>query len=214
MSSSRRSKTQSLSDIPADLHIQRRSFALRKSLVLLRRAVIPVREVTNTLKRRDLHAIHDDLMPCYQDVYDPALRAAEWTESLRDLVNSILETNLIIERNQMNVITEKATSWAAIIAMPTFNTGSYAMTCLIPPSAGPAVRRLRSPDADSRDRLVPRLQAQGLAVIPASYRAGGGEDAPPVLPRPAGPQAGARGAGAPGVGGDRQPLRPPVCRVP
>ena len=29
-------------------------------------------------------------MPYYQDVYDQVLRAAEWTDGLRDLVTSIL----------------------------------------------------------------------------------------------------------------------------
>ena len=57
-------------------------------------------------------------MPYYQDVYDHVLRATEWTESLRDLVNSILETNLTIQGNRLNVITKKVTSWAAIIAVP------------------------------------------------------------------------------------------------
>jgi magnesium transporter len=101
--------------IPQDLDVQRRSFQLRKSLVLLRRVVIPMREVTNALMRRDLHVVSDDLMPYYQDVYDHVLRAAEWTDSLRDLVTSILETNLTIQGNRMNIITKKVTSWAAIM---------------------------------------------------------------------------------------------------
>ncbi|HEY1624493.1 MAG TPA: magnesium transporter CorA family protein [Streptosporangiaceae bacterium] len=123
---------QLFADVPGDLHIQRHSFQLRKSLVLLRRIVIPMREVTNTLMRRDLHAINDELMPYYQDVYDHVLRAAEWTESLRDLVNSILETNLTIQGNRMNVITKKVTSWAAIVAVPTFVTGFYGMNVPYP----------------------------------------------------------------------------------
>ena len=49
-------------------------------------------------------------MPYYQDVYDHVLRATEWTESLRDLVTTILETNLTIQGNRMNVITKKVTS--------------------------------------------------------------------------------------------------------
>jgi magnesium transporter len=61
---------QLFADVPQDLHVQRRSFELRKSLVLLRRIVIPMREVTNALMRRDLHVVGDDLMPYYQDVYD------------------------------------------------------------------------------------------------------------------------------------------------
>jgi magnesium transporter len=123
---------QLFSDIPGDLQIQRRSFRLRKSLVLLRRIVIPMREVTNALMRRDLHVVADDLMPYYQDVYDHVLRAAEWTDSLRDLVTSILETNLTIQGNRMNVITKKVTSWAAIIAVPTFITGFYGMNVPYP----------------------------------------------------------------------------------
>ncbi|HEY5986641.1 MAG TPA: magnesium transporter CorA family protein, partial [Streptosporangiaceae bacterium] len=118
--------------IPQSLDVQRRSFQLRKSLVLLRRIVIPMREVINSLMRRDLHVVSDDLMPYYQDVYDHVLRAAEWTDSLRDLVTSILETNLTIQGNRMNIITKKVTSWAAIIAVPTFITGFYGMNVPYP----------------------------------------------------------------------------------
>jgi magnesium transporter len=115
-----------------DMQVQRRSFELRKSLVLLRRVVLPMREVLNTLMRRDLHRVNEDLMPYYQDVYDHTLRAAEWTESLRDLVTTILETNLTIQSNRLNVITKKVTGWAAIIAVPTFITGFYGMNVPYP----------------------------------------------------------------------------------
>jgi magnesium transporter len=114
------------------LEVQRRSFQLRKSLVLLRRLVIPMREVVNTLMRRDMHLMSSELVPYYQDVYDHVLRAAEWTDSLRDLVTSILETNLTIQGNRMNTISKKVTGWAAIIAVPTFITGFYGMNVPYP----------------------------------------------------------------------------------
>ncbi|HET9117173.1 MAG TPA: magnesium transporter CorA family protein, partial [Pseudonocardiaceae bacterium] len=66
-----------------DLAVQRRSFELRKSLVRLRRVVLPMREVVNSLIRRDLHIVDEAMAPYYQDVYDHVLRATEWTESLR-----------------------------------------------------------------------------------------------------------------------------------
>ncbi len=119
-------------DTPQSLTVQRRSFELRKSLVLLRRVVIPMREVVNALMRRDLHVVNEDLMPYYHDVYDHVLRAADWTDSLRDLVTSILETNLTIQGNRMNIITKKVTGWAAIIAVPTFITGFYGMNVPYP----------------------------------------------------------------------------------
>src|SRR5437763_7341503 len=108
-----------------DVIVQRRSFELRKSLVQLRRVVLPMREVVNSVMRRDLRIVDDAMVPYYQDVYDHVLRATEWTESLRDLVTTILETNLTIQGNRLNVITKKVTSWAAIIAVPTAITGFY-----------------------------------------------------------------------------------------
>jgi len=112
--------------------VQRRSFELRKSLVLLRRVVLPMREVVNSLMRRDFALVSEPLRPYYQDLYDHVLRATEWTESLRDLVTTILETNLTIQGNRMNIITKKVTSWAAIIAVPTLITGVYGMNVPYP----------------------------------------------------------------------------------
>jgi magnesium transporter len=65
------------------------------------------------------------LEPYFQDVFDHVLCATEWTESLSDLVGTILETHLTLQGNRLNVITKKITSWAAIIAVPTAITGFY-----------------------------------------------------------------------------------------
>ncbi len=116
---------QLFADNPRDKELQRRTFELRKSLVRLRQKVLPMREVVNTLMRRDVDLVGPDLMPYYQDVYDHVLRASEWTESLRDFVTTILETNLSVQGNRMNLIMKKVTSWAAIIAVPTAITGFY-----------------------------------------------------------------------------------------
>jgi magnesium transporter len=118
-------------NVPRGLEVQRRSFQLRKSLVLLRRIVIPMSEVVSELMHRDLRIVGDDVMPYYQDVYDQVLRA-EWTDGLRDLVTSILETNLTIQGNRLNVTTKKVTGWAAIIAVPTLIAGYFGMNVPYP----------------------------------------------------------------------------------
>src|SRR5690349_14158118 len=105
--------------------VQRSTFQVRKDLVVLRRIVLPMREVINSLMRRDLNVVSEPMAPYYQDVYDHVLRVTEWTESLRDLVTTILETNITIQGNRMNLIMKKVTSWAAIIAVPTAITGFY-----------------------------------------------------------------------------------------
>ena len=89
-------------------------------------------QVVGDLMRHDLGIVEDELMPYYQGVYSQVLRTAERTDSLRDLVSSILETNLTIQSNRLNVITKKVTSWAAIIAVPTLITGYYGMNVPYP----------------------------------------------------------------------------------
>jgi magnesium transporter len=106
-------------------NVQRKSFQLRKSLVLLRRITLPMREVVNSLLRQDLGIVPEPMAPYYRDIYDHVIRATEWTESLRDLVTTIVETNLTEQGNRMNLIMKKVTSWAAIIAVPTAITGWY-----------------------------------------------------------------------------------------
>ena len=112
-------------EAPRSQELQRRSFEVRKSLVLLRRVVLPMREVINALLRRDLGIVDDRMGPYFQDVYDHVLRAAEWTEGLRDLVGTILETNLTLQGNRLNEVMRKLTAWAAILAVTTAVTGFY-----------------------------------------------------------------------------------------
>jgi magnesium transporter len=112
-------------DRPRDKEVQRRSFEIRKSLVEVRRVVVPMREMLNTLMRRDVDDVDPAMIPYFQDVYDHVLRATDSTDSLRDLVSTILDTNLSIQSNRMNLIMKKVTSWAAIIAVPTAITGFF-----------------------------------------------------------------------------------------
>jgi magnesium transporter len=124
---------QLFADRPQDNATQRHTFELRKSLVNMRRIVLPMRELVGALMRRDLKMmIDDEMVPYYQDVYDHVLRATEWTESLRDLVTNIFETALTIRSNRLNIITKQVTSWAAIIAVPTAVTGWFGQNIAFP----------------------------------------------------------------------------------
>src|SRR4029450_6990669 len=146
-----------------------------------------------SLLRRDLGLVDEAMGPYFQDVYDHVLRATEWTESLRDLVSTILETNLTIQGNRLNAVMKKVTSWAAIIAVPTAVTGFYGMKVPYPgfaqhsgvrahvvrrarllrherplPGFRPALRVRRLGRAAGRPvrRPVPALQTPRLALNP------------------------------------------------
>ncbi len=108
--------------------VQHRVYRMRKELVQLRRVVLPMREIVNTVLRHRREVWlgeRDPLGGYYDDLYDHVLRAAEWTESLRDMVTTVFETNLSLQDAHLNTVMKKLAGWAAIIAVPTAVTGWY-----------------------------------------------------------------------------------------
>ncbi len=113
-------------DSGASNEVQRATYQVRKDLVELRRVVLPMREVINSvLRHRKDYNAPTELDPWYDDLYDHVLRASEWTESLRDMVTTIFETHLSLQDARLNNVMKKLTSWAAIIAVPTAVTGYF-----------------------------------------------------------------------------------------
>jgi magnesium transporter len=113
--------------------LQRKTFQLRKDLVELRRVVLPMREVVNSIQHRRLDAkTAPELDPLYSDLYDHVLRVSEWTESLRDMITTVFETNLSLQDARLNTVMKKLTGWAAIIAVPTAITGFYGQNVAYP----------------------------------------------------------------------------------
>ena len=122
------------SERPLDPAEQRHWFDMRRAMVRFHRLVVPMREVISSLMRREHSAVSEDLYPYFQDVYDHILRVSESSESLRDLVSTIVETNLSLRDYRQNQVVKKVSSWAAIIAVPALITGLYGMNVPYPGS--------------------------------------------------------------------------------
>jgi magnesium transporter len=103
-------------------------------MVRFHRLVVPTREAVSSLMRREHPAVAEELDPYFQDVYDHILRVSESSDSLRDLVGTIVETNLSLRDYRQNLIVKKVSSWAAIIAVPALVTGYYGMNVPYPGS--------------------------------------------------------------------------------
>jgi magnesium transporter len=102
------------------------TFTLHKDVGLLRRVVLPMRDVAGGLVRRTAaDQGQRDLLPFAEDVYDHVMRAADWTDNLRDAVDSVRSTNLALVDNRLNEVMRKLTAWAAIVAVPTAVTGYF-----------------------------------------------------------------------------------------
>lgn len=107
-------------------NLQRRTYQVRKDLVDFRRVVLPMREVITSIQHSRLDTQSaPELDPHFTDLYDHVMRVSEWTESLRDLVTTVFETNLSLQDARLNIVMKKLTGWAAIIAVPTAITGFY-----------------------------------------------------------------------------------------
>lgn len=122
------------SERPLNPSQQRHWFQMRQALVRFHRLVVPMRETVSSLMRREHGLVGDELFPYYQDVYDHVLRVSESTDSLRDLVSTIVETNISLRDYHQNQVMKKVTSWAAIVAVPTLITGWYGMNVPYPGS--------------------------------------------------------------------------------
>lgn len=119
-------------DEPLDPRQQRDWFETRRSLVRFHRLVAPMREVVSGVMRRDETSLQEPLYPYFQDLYDHVLRVIEASDAVRDLMATIVETNLSLRDYRQNIIMKKVTSWAAIIAVPTLVTGWYGMNVPYP----------------------------------------------------------------------------------
>jgi magnesium transporter len=119
---------------PMELRDQRHWFQMRQALVKFHRLAVPMREAVSGLMRREHAFIDADMYPYFQDVYDHVIRVSESTDALRDLISTLVETNLSVREFRTNTIMKKVTSWAAIIAVPTLITGWYGMNVPYPGS--------------------------------------------------------------------------------
>ncbi len=119
-------------DRPQGSDLQRRSFELRKALTTLRRAVLPMRDVLGTMLRREYGLVDDRMVPYLHDVDDHVQRAVSDIDGLRDLLGTILDTNLTLASNQLNETVFRLTAWAAILAVTTAVTGYFGQNIPFP----------------------------------------------------------------------------------
>lgn len=118
--------------------VQQEVYRLRRDLVALRRAVLPMREVVNAVQRhRSESGLSPELDDYFEDLYDHVVRATEWTESLRDMVTAIFETNLSLQDARLNEVMKKLAGWAAVIAVPTAVTGWFGQNVPFPGDGQP-----------------------------------------------------------------------------
>ena len=102
-------------------------FRVKKQLLFLRRAVVPLRDVFNILLRREKTLFTRDTMIYFQDVYDHLIRVADMIDTLREIVGSTMDAYLSVSGNRMNFVMKRLTSISAILMSVTLVAGIYGM---------------------------------------------------------------------------------------
>ncbi|WP_275791092.1 magnesium and cobalt transport protein CorA [Pararhizobium gei] len=104
-----------------------RLYFLRRSLLRLRNAVVPLVDVCRRHEHLDLPGMDATMHALFRDVTDHVRRVQEDIDTLREVLAFTFEASLMIGQSEQTEISRKLASWAAILAVPTAIAGIYGM---------------------------------------------------------------------------------------
>ena len=111
-------------------------FRIKKQLLFLRRTVTPLRDVFNTMLRREQPIFQRETHVYFQDVYDHLIRVADTIDTMRDMLSSTMDAYLSVSGNRMNMIMKRLTSISTILMSVTLVAGIYGMNFKFMPELG------------------------------------------------------------------------------
>jgi len=100
---------------------------LKRNLVLLRKAVWPVREIAGFLERCGSDLIQKQTCIYFRDIYDHSLQLIDIIETLRDITAGMLDIYLSSLSNRLNEVMKVLTIISTIFIPLTFLAGLYGM---------------------------------------------------------------------------------------
>ncbi|MGB0950239.1 MAG: magnesium/cobalt transporter CorA [Marinirhabdus sp.] len=108
-------------DIPKNVQ------SLKKEILRIRRAVVPLREVINRLEKTDTPLIDPRTHNYIRDLYDHIIQVSESVDIYREMIWGLMDMYLTIISNKMNEVMKVLTIIASIFIPLTFMAGIYGM---------------------------------------------------------------------------------------
>jgi len=102
-------------------------YRIGRLLTDFRRQVVPLREVTGALLRREDPDIGDAALLRLRDVYDHLQGINELIETQRDILAGLRDVQLAVVSNRLNKSTQQLAAWGAIFIVATLITGVLGM---------------------------------------------------------------------------------------
>jgi magnesium transporter len=100
---------------------------LKRELLLLRRAVWPMREVISSLQREPHECMGDATRTYMRDVYDHAVQIIDIVETYREIASGLTETYMTAMSQRLNEVMKVLTIIGTIFIPLTFLAGVYGM---------------------------------------------------------------------------------------
>ncbi|MCM3783299.1 magnesium/cobalt transporter CorA [Neobacillus mesonae] len=100
---------------------------LRSEILWLKKALAPQKEVINTLNKKDLRLIDDQLQKYFSDIYENAVKISETFDTFRDLMGNLREAYQSSISNRANEIMRVFTAITTVFMPLTLITGIYGM---------------------------------------------------------------------------------------
>jgi magnesium transporter len=104
-----------------------RIHAVKRDLLVLRRALWPHREAVNALQRDDSPFVTDEVRIYVRDCYDHTVQLLDMVETYRELASGLLDVFMSSVGNRMNEVMKVLTIFAALFIPLTFIAGLYGM---------------------------------------------------------------------------------------
>jgi magnesium transporter len=105
----------------------RKIHQLKREVILLRKAVWPLREVIGALERREFRLVSEQVVVYLRDLYDHTIQVIDTIEASRDMLAGMLDVYLSSISNRMNEIMKFLTIIGTIFIPLTFIAGVYGM---------------------------------------------------------------------------------------
>lgn len=109
---------------------------LRREMILLRRAIWPLREAISSLQRNEIDFIEDKTRVYLRDLYDHIIQVIDTIESYRDMIVGMLDTYLSSANNKLNEVMKVLTVISTLFIPLTFLAGVYGMNFKYFPELG------------------------------------------------------------------------------
>jgi len=115
-----------------DRHVMNRIHRVKRDLLVLRRAVWPLREVVNGMLRENHVCVSEATRTYLRDVYDHIIEIIDIIETYREVATALTESYMSSVSQRMNEVMKLLTIIGTIFIPLTFLAGVYGMNMPIP----------------------------------------------------------------------------------